>query len=73
MNRADAHLSRADTPTAIGPRAYVSWRSTSLGAVTEALECRLILDLMGELKGRHVLDAGCGGGALVCSLAAKRG
>jgi hypothetical protein len=33
-------------PTAIGPEAYKSWRATSLGAVTEAIEQRLILVLL---------------------------
>jgi ubiquinone/menaquinone biosynthesis C-methylase UbiE len=35
--------------------------------VTEALEQRLILGLMGGLAGRRVLDAGCGDGVLVCA------
>lgn len=43
-----------------------------LGAVTEAIEQRLILELMGELTGLRVLDAGCGAGALVC-VAVSRG
>jgi ubiquinone/menaquinone biosynthesis C-methylase UbiE len=58
-------------PTAIGPQAYVGWRATSLGALTEALEHRVILDLMGEPGGRRFLDAGCGDGALVCAAAAR--
>jgi len=62
----------AEAPLAIGPDAYAAWRTTSLGAVTEALELRLILNLMGELRGARVLDAGCGDGALVC-VAASRG
>ena len=56
----------------IGPAAYAAWRATSLGATTEALELRLILDLMGDLAGTRVLDAGCGDGALVAA-AAMRG
>lgn len=58
-------------PTAIGPKVYESWRATSLGAVTEALEQRLILDLMGDVTGAHVLDAGCGDGALICAVASR--
>jgi ubiquinone/menaquinone biosynthesis C-methylase UbiE len=58
-------------PTKIGPRVYNSWRMTSLGAVTEAIEQRLILDLMGSLKGARILDAGCGDGALVCAAALR--
>lgn len=58
-------------PTAIGPKVYESWRATSLGAVTEALERRLVLDLMGDLAGAHVLDAGCGDGVLICAVASR--
>ncbi len=64
-------MSSAGTPTAIGPDAYAAWRAASLGAITEALELRLLLDLMGELRGARVLDAGCGDGALVCAAALR--
>jgi ubiquinone biosynthesis O-methyltransferase len=40
--------------------------------VTERLESRLILDLVGDVKGRKVLDVGCGDGAFAVELA-KRG
>jgi ubiquinone/menaquinone biosynthesis C-methylase UbiE len=58
-------------PTTIGPQAYVGWRATSLGAITEAVEHRVIFDLMGELAGKKFLDVGCGDGALVCAVAAS--
>ncbi len=64
-------MSHADVPTAIGPGAYASWRATSLGAITEAIELRAILGLMGELRGARVLDAGCGDGALVRAAASR--
>ena len=64
-------MSKADAPTAIGPDAYASWRATPLGIVTEAIEQRLILDMMGEVAGRRVLDAGCGDGALVLAAAVR--
>lgn len=57
--------------TTIGPEPYASWRATSLGAVTEAIEQRLILDMIGEIRGARVLDAGCGDGALICALASR--
>jgi SAM-dependent methyltransferase len=57
---------RSAPAVAISPDAYSAWRSTTLGAVTERLEQHLILDLMGELSGRRVLDVGCGDGALAC-------
>ncbi len=65
-------MSGVDPPTTIGPEAYTTWRATSLGALTETIEQRLILELMGELRGARFLDAGCGDGALVC-MAASRG
>ena len=46
--------------TAIGPWAYPVWRATALGALTETLEQRLMLDLLGDLAGVRVLDIGCG-------------
>ena len=64
-------MSTTDAPTSIGPAARVVWRATPLGAVSEAIEQRLILDMMGELAGRRVLDAGCGNGALVCAAASR--
>lgn len=58
-------------PIMIGPGAYATWRARPLGAITEATEQRLILALMGELRGARVLDAGCGDGALVCAIASR--
>ncbi len=55
----------------IGPTSYTSWRATPLGAITEALEQRLLLGLVGDPAGRRILDAGCGDGALACTLAAR--
>lgn len=57
--------------TTIGPEAYASWRARSLGLITEGIEQRLILDLMGGLAGHRVLDAGCGDGALACAAASR--
>ena len=64
-------MSSPTAPPTIGPQAYASWRTTSLGAVTEALEQRLILDLMGNLDGTRFLDAGCGDGALIFAAASR--
>ncbi|MDE2466322.1 MAG: class I SAM-dependent methyltransferase [Alphaproteobacteria bacterium] len=55
----------------IGFEVYRAWRASTLGAVTEAIEQRLILELMGELKGSSVLDVGCGDGALACAAASR--
>lgn len=48
----------------IGPEAYAKWRATPLGRITEDLEQQLVLSLMGPLKGRRVLNVGCGDGTL---------
>ncbi len=57
--------------TTIDPQAYASWRGKPLGAITEAIELRQILDLMGNLAGARVLDVGCGDGLLACVAAAR--
>lgn len=64
-------MNTAVAPTAISPEAYKSWRTTSLGAVTEAIEQSLILELMGDLRGARVLDVGCGDGVLACAAASR--
>ena len=64
-------MSEAIVPGQIGPKAYDAWRATLLGRVTEAIERRLLLELMGELRDARILDAGCGDGALVCAAAAR--
>jgi 2-polyprenyl-3-methyl-5-hydroxy-6-metoxy-1,4-benzoquinol methylase len=52
-----------------GPDTYATWRGSSLGQITEALEFHLILDLVGQLPGRSVLDVGCGDGTLALAQA----
>jgi len=53
----------------IGPDAYAAWRASILGAITEAIELRLILRLAGPLRGQKVLDVGCGDGVLTMAAA----
>jgi uncharacterized protein YqgV (UPF0045/DUF77 family) len=43
-----------------GPVLYADWRATSLGSITEYLERRLLLRLIGEVNDRDILDVGCG-------------
>jgi hypothetical protein len=33
-----------------GPRAYTDWRASTLGAITEDLERRLVFELAGEIR-----------------------
>jgi 2-polyprenyl-3-methyl-5-hydroxy-6-metoxy-1,4-benzoquinol methylase len=64
-------VSVTGSPTTIGPQAYEAWRARSLGALTEAIELQVVLDLVGDLSGVRLLDAGCGDGALAAAAAAK--
>jgi ubiquinone biosynthesis O-methyltransferase len=56
----------------LGPDSYAGWRASTVGAITERLERRTILDLAGDVRGRYVLDVGCGDGDLAVELS-KRG
>jgi ubiquinone/menaquinone biosynthesis C-methylase UbiE len=50
---------------------YRAWRKSTLGAVTERLEVAAVLDFAGPLKGKRVLDAGCGDGTYSLNAAAR--
>lgn len=61
-------------PAAAGgtsPDAYTRWRATTLGAVTEALEQLRVLELVGPVDGKRVLDLGSGDGLLTAALATR--
>jgi SAM-dependent methyltransferase len=51
--------------------AYARWRHSEVGATTERLERRLILDLLGEVSGRKLLDVGCGDGDFAVELSRR--
>ncbi len=60
-------LSAAATPPPsgqFGPEVYAAWHRSSRGEITDKLEQRLILSLVGPLQGCSVLDVGCGDGSL---------
>lgn len=41
---------------------YASWRTSTRGVITERLELAAVLNVLGPLRGKRVLDAGCGDG-----------
>lgn len=51
---------------------YARWRASTLGAITERVEARVVFDLVGPLRGRRVLDVGTGDGTYAVE-AARRG
>lgn len=53
----------------LDPQVYAKWRASELGAITESLERRLLLELIGDVAGKRVLEVGCGDGALAVELA----
>ena len=52
----------------LGPEVYARWRASEVGALTERLERRLILELIGDVHGQRILDVGCGDGDLAVEL-----
>ncbi|HVC61050.1 MAG TPA: class I SAM-dependent methyltransferase [Acetobacteraceae bacterium] len=52
----------------LGPEVYARWRASELGALTERIERKLVLDLVGDAGGRSILDLGCGDGDLAIAL-----
>lgn len=51
------------------PDAYVDWRRSTLGRITDALEERVLLERIGPVRGLRFLDVGCGDGVLATRLA----
>jgi ubiquinone/menaquinone biosynthesis C-methylase UbiE len=50
---------------------YARWRASRLGRITDALEQRLLFDLLGPIAGKNVLDVGCGDDAIASELALR--
>jgi ubiquinone/menaquinone biosynthesis C-methylase UbiE len=50
---------------------YQTWRNSTLGTITERLEMAAVLDFLGPLKGKRLLDAGCGDGTYALEVATR--
>jgi ubiquinone/menaquinone biosynthesis C-methylase UbiE len=50
---------------------YSRWRRSRLGRITDALEERLVFELLGPVDRLNVLDVGCGDGALASALSRR--
>ncbi|MBI2736272.1 MAG: class I SAM-dependent methyltransferase [Rhodospirillales bacterium] len=57
------------SPVAALPESYGRWRRSRLGRITDELEERLVLDLLGPVDDLDVVDLGCGDGKLASQLA----
>jgi ubiquinone/menaquinone biosynthesis C-methylase UbiE len=57
------------TPTCLVPEDYRRWRASVVGRISDELESALVLELAGDVRGRRVLDVGCGEGELALRLA----
>lgn len=53
--------------------AYARWRESPLGGITERVETSVVLDLLGPLRGKRVLDVGTGDGTYAIEAAARGG
>lgn len=47
---------------------YARWRKGSLGQITDTLERRLLLEMLGDINGQTILDVGCGDGEIAIEL-----
>jgi len=66
-----ASASKSSLLPDLGPDVYAEWRASKIGAITEDLQRRLILALVGDVSDRRVLDVGCGDGDLAVELSCR--
>lgn len=52
---------------------YERWRTSTLGLITERIETRVVLALLGPLQGKRVLDVGTGDGTYAIEAATRGG
>jgi len=50
---------------------YARWRASTLGAITERVETKVVFDLAGSLDGKRLLDVGTGDGHYAIEAAAR--
>jgi len=59
------------TAPVVAVETYARWRATTLGAITERIETRVVFDLAGPLDGKRVLDVGTGDGNYALEAASR--
>lgn len=72
MPNSEPHSSHCPVPD-LGPQTYARWRASQLGTITEDLQHGLISRLIGDVRGKRILDIGCGDGKLAVELVRRGG
>jgi hypothetical protein len=54
------------------PEVYARWRASVLGSTNERLERRLMMEYIGDVHGKTVLEIGCGEETFRCFLPSWR-
>ncbi|MGM0560453.1 MAG: class I SAM-dependent methyltransferase [Pseudomonadota bacterium] len=70
MSNSDDDKLVSDIP-GLTPESYARWNASTLGDITEHLERQLIFELIGDARGRVILDVGCGDGGLAVELSRR--
>lgn len=59
------------TRPVVAAESYARWRASTLGALTERAETKVVFDLAGSLGGKRVLDVGTGDGTYALEAASR--